>query len=150
MSIRRIVRAVPERTVFMECDVQDKFRKHIFKFDQLAHNAKRLAQFSKIMNIPLIATQQQKMGPIAPEVLAEHPDDVFLQEKASFSMLNDPVSAHLESLNKTNVVLYGLEAHVCMRQTAFDLLERDMDVHLVVDACSSMGHHDRNVGISSM
>ena len=58
MSLRRIVRAVPEHTVFMECDVQDKFRKHIFKFDQLAHNAKRLAQFSKIMQIPLIATQQ--------------------------------------------------------------------------------------------
>ena len=65
-------------------------------------------------------------------------------------MLNDPVSAHFESLKKTNVVLYGLEAHVCMRQTAFDLLEREINVHLVVDACSSMGHHDRNVGISSM
>ena len=37
-----------------------------------------------------------------------------------------------------------------MRQTCFDLLEKDYNVHLVVDACSSMNHHDRNVGIQSM
>ena len=90
------------------------------------------------------------MGPIAPEILAEHPENVFHNEKATFSMLNDPVAAHLASLKRKNVVLYGLEAHVCMRQTAFDLLELEHDVHLVVDACSSMGHHDRNVGIESM
>ena len=57
---------------------------------------------------------------------------------------------HLKSLNRDQVVLYGIEAHVCMRQTALDLLENDFGVHLVVDACSSMSTHDRNIGIQSM
>ena len=66
-------------------------------------------------------------------------------------MLEEPVIKHLEAQNGRNqIVLYGCEAHVCMRQTCFDLIERNYGVHLVVDACSSMNHHDRHVGIESM
>ena len=65
-------------------------------------------------------------------------------------MLEPPVLDHLKSLKRDQVVLYGIEAHVCMRQTCFDLLENDFGVHLVVDTCSSMNLHDRNIGIKSM
>ena len=66
-------------------------------------------------------------------------------------MLNDEVSAHLDSFNdRKSVCLYGVETHVCIRQTCLDLLEKNYDVHLVVDAVSSMKQHDRNVGIESM
>ena len=47
-------------------------------------------------------------------------------------------------------MLYGVEAHVCVKQTCFDLLDLGYDVTLVVDAISSMNWHDRNVGIESM
>lgn len=46
--------------------------------------------------------------------------------------------------------MYGVETHVCVKQTALDLLERNYDVHLVVDAASSMSYHDRNIGLESM
>ena len=62
-------------------------------------------------------------------------------------MLKPEVLAHLKSLNRTTVVLYGIEAHICMRQTALDLISHGFDVHIVVDCCSSMSHHDRHVGI---
>ena len=65
-------------------------------------------------------------------------------------MIEPPVLEYMRSLNRNQVVLYGIEAHVCMRQTCFDLLEHDFGVHLVVDTCSSMGLHDRNIGIKSM
>ena len=66
-------------------------------------------------------------------------------------MVDETVAAHLETLKGRNqAILYGLEAHVCIRQTALDLLERNYEVHLVVDACSSMNHYDRNVAIESL
>lgn len=65
-------------------------------------------------------------------------------------MLEKPVKEKLESLNRRKVVLYGIEGHVCVKQTCFDLLEGDYDVTLVVDAISSIGYHDRNIGIEAM
>ena len=53
-------------------------------------------------------------------------------------MINEDTIEHIESLKRKSVVLYGVEAHICMKQTCLDLLERNYDVHLVVDACSSM------------
>jgi len=68
-------------------------------------------------------------------------------------MLEKPVLDKLESLNtdkKKDVVIYGIEAHVCVKQTCFDLLEKNYNVTLVIDALSSMSYHDRTVAIEAM
>ena len=66
-------------------------------------------------------------------------------------MLEKPVWERIQSLTgRKKVVLYGIEAHVCVKQTCFDLLQRDYDVTLVIDAISSMGLHDRTLGIEAM
>ena len=81
----------------------------------------------------------------------EYPEGVFRHEKVMFSMLEDPVMKKLESHAPSNkIVLYGCEAHVCVKQTCFELLEKNYDVTLVIDAISSMGYHDRTVAIESM
>lgn len=65
-------------------------------------------------------------------------------------MLEEPVLNYLTSLKKNKVVLYGVETHVCVKQTALDLLERNYQVHLVVDTISSMNFHDRTIGIEAL
>ena len=65
-------------------------------------------------------------------------------------MLTTEVDEHFRELNRDTVVLYGCEAHICMKQTALDLLERNINVFVVVDACTSMQLQDRNTGIQSM
>ena len=75
---------------------------------------------------------------------------MFKYEKKRFSMLTEEIDQKLQDMKRRSIVIYGLEAHVCIRQTALDLLEKDFDVTLVVDACSSMSHGDRNTGIESM
>jgi nicotinamidase-related amidase len=63
-------------------------------------------------------------------------------------MIDAAVRPYVQSLAPRNcAVLYGVETHVCVRQTALDLLESGFDVHLVVDSVSSMNHHDRNIAI---
>jgi nicotinamidase-related amidase len=70
-------------------------------------------------------------------------------EKRLFSMLTPAVDVYLreECANRKHAVLFGIEAHVCVLQTALDLLERDYTVHLVVDGVSSQRELDRTVGI---
>ena len=65
-------------------------------------------------------------------------------------MVSAEVEAQLSHIEHKNVILYGMETHVCIRQTALDLLERDYDVHLVVDAVDSVSQHDRNVALASI
>jgi len=134
----------------MECDIQVKLAKHIKGYEAVALNAARLAQVAKIMNIPVIATEQKNFGAIDPLITAHHHEGVKHFVKSTFSMLDGNVLPYFESLKRNQVVLYGAETHVCVKQTALDLLERNYDVHLVVDAVSSMNYHDRNIGLESM
>ena len=87
------------------------------------------------------------MAPNVKSYFSSAKSSYVLLFSSSFELfvLNGDVFGYLVLL--TNVVLYGVEAHVCMKQTCYDLLERDYAVHLVIDACSSMNHHDRNAGI---
>ena len=155
---KKLFRLLPQNTIFFECDIQSKFTsKHIKNGKSVVHNARRLAITAKIFKIPIISTMQvpKIFGTTAEEIAEiyekEYPEGVFRHEKVMFTMLEAPVMNKLESLAPRNkIVLYGCESHVCVKQTCFDLLEKDYDVTLVVDAISSMGYHDRTVGIEAM
>ena len=154
-GMKSFTRLTCKNTVFMECDIQQKLGKFIQKNDTVVHNAKRLTQVSQITSIPVIATCHVKknfgdIDAIITEVT--HPGRTVF-DKSLFSMIEPPVEAYLDKLKDKHVdqvVLYGVEAHVCVKQTCLDLLERGYGVHLVIDAISSMNQHDRNVGIESM
>ncbi len=86
----------------------------------------------------MISTKQVNFGPTSELITKHHFDGVKVWEKKTFSMINSDTLPYLESLKRKSVVLYGVEAQICMKQTCLDLLQRDYDVHVVVDACSSM------------
>ena len=70
-------------------------------------------------------------------------------------MMTDQVSTHLHSLAKQQIILCGVEAHVCIQQTVLDLLSNNdedgtYEVFLVVDAISSQRCHDRSVALERM
>lgn len=153
---KKLFRLAPKEVLFLECDIQDKFIKHVQLGPSVVHNARRLAQTAQIFKIPVISTQQlpKIFGPTVKEIdeiYQSSPDLVFRYEKTDFSMLEKPVWDRIQSTpERKKIVLYGIESHVCVKQTCFDLLERDYQVTLVVDAISSMSLHDRTVGIEAM
>mmetsp|Transcript_5602 Transcript_5602/g.9643 ORF Transcript_5602/g.9643 Transcript_5602/m.9643 type:complete len:217 (-) Transcript_5602:64-714(-) len=153
---KAIQRLAPQTTLFLECDIQQKLAPHLIKNATMVHNAKRLAQMSHVLDIPVIATRHvaKNFGDIDAEIGAVSKENRKVFDKSLFSMLEEPVLLHIEELGgvkqRQDVVLYGAEAHVCIKQTCFDLLEKGFNVHLVIDAITSMNHHDRNVGIESM
>ncbi|CDW79716.1 isochorismatase hydrolase [Stylonychia lemnae] len=129
----------------------------IRNFDTVSHNAQRLGKMASLFGIPLISTAQtaKVFGPTIKEL-----NDVYATfpetnkpaqfEKITFSMIDEQVRKHFSQFEKSSVVLYGVEAHICVKQTCLDLLDMGYDVHLVIDSVSSMSYHDRTVGIESL
>eukprot|EP00735_Rhodelphis_limneticus_P008791 TRINITY_DN2277_c0_g1::TRINITY_DN2277_c0_g1_i1::g.6680::m.6680 TRINITY_DN2277_c0_g1::TRINITY_DN2277_c0_g1_i1::g.6680 ORF type:complete len:240 (-),score=67.37,sp/B5X0W9/ISOC1_SALSA/48.62/3e-53,Isochorismatase/PF00857.15/5.8e-25 TRINITY_DN2277_c0_g1_i1:508-1227(-) len=139
-----------DNTIFFLCDIQERFRPLIHKFPVVVHGANMLVDGAKALQVPIIATEQypKALGHIVSEINME---GVAVFEKTLFSMCIPEVCQRLEALPKVrNVVLFGIEAHVCILQTALDLQEKGYHVMLVLDAVSSQRPLDRETAIKRM
>lgn len=130
----------------MVIDVQEKIFSTLHEQTETEANIVRLVRGTDVLNIPVVWTEQYPRGlgrtlPSIREVLRGH----TVLEKLSFSCFGDPqVRDRIESLKRKEALLCGIEAHVCVYQTAVDLLDRGYGVHVVTDAVMSRkkGNHD--------
>ncbi|CAG5123516.1 unnamed protein product [Candidula unifasciata] len=128
------------QTVLFVCDMQERFRPAVKFFNEIAEVSGRLTEASRILGIPLIVTEQypKGLGSTVPEVNISNAVGIF--PKTKFSMLIPEVDEKMRALcggNVHHVILCGVEAHVCIQQTVIDLLNRDIEVHVLADAVSS-------------
>jgi len=160
MSLRAARRVVgqlsPSESVLLLCDVQERFRPLIHKMETVINTTKFMTSVARSLDIPIVATEQypKVFGPTISDALADPAElgtsrlPVF--EKKKFSMLTEECAKHLSSLGRTTYLLVGIEAHVCLQQTALDLLEGGNDVHVVVDGVSSQRTYDREIALRRM
>ncbi|KAK7788883.1 hypothetical protein R5R35_013449 [Gryllus longicercus] len=133
-------------TAFFLCDLQEKFRPAMLHFDQIVEVSNKLVQTSRILGVPLVVTEQNPngLGRTVSELDVKHAVGVY--PKTRFSMLTPEVSSLIDALcggHLQCVVLFGVEAHVCVEQTAAELTARGLQVHVVADACTSRSQEDR-------
>mmetsp|Transcript_10465 Transcript_10465/g.21788 ORF Transcript_10465/g.21788 Transcript_10465/m.21788 type:complete len:251 (+) Transcript_10465:73-825(+) len=151
---RSIGKLKPENTVFLLCDIQERFRPLIWRGETIVRTANYMTSVAKALDIPVVITQQytKAFGETVEDVFAdqEHFKSCKMFEKKNFSMCTEEVKGHLNSLNKKSVVLFGIEAHVCLQQTCLDLLEEGADVHLIADGVSSQQPYDREIALKRM
>ena len=131
-------------------DVQDKLLKAIPRSDRLVWNIRRLIDGATVLGVPVIATEQYPQGlGSTNSQLAERL--TIVHEKRSFSCARcTAVDEFLRNLNVRQVLLCGIESHVCVLQTAMDLLTAGYEVYLAVDAIRSRRRHDQRVAIRRM
>ncbi|MPC32713.1 isochorismatase domain-containing protein 2-like [Portunus trituberculatus] len=140
----RLGKLIPQNTCLFLCDLQEKFRNSIQYFPQIVEVSGRLLKAFSLLELPVVATEQYPKGlgnTVAELSIAEHNVPVF--DKTKFSMCLPPIQNIIKDKEVKSVVLCGIEAHVCVQQTALDLLESGIEVHVVVDACSSRSMTDR-------
>ncbi len=139
-------------------------------------NAIRLAKLAELLQVPLFVTEHNpsKLGHSAPELSAVWgPSGARVLNKMQFSAVEEglgewlrpppkPVQGNARSLPKhlqkpaqtgeerATIVLAGCEAHVCLLQTALDLLEDEFDVWVVTDACSSRTERNRDAAFDRL
>ena len=131
-------------------DVQKKLMERIKDRDQIVAGIVRLVEAARILGMPVQATEHypKGIGPTVPELDCRLPDRA---EKLSFSCCGLPeVTGPLESLGVRNVLLAGIETHVCVQQTALDLLAHGFGVYAAVDAIGSSRAIDREVALRRM
>jgi nicotinamidase-related amidase len=138
------------RTALAVIDVQEAFRPAVLDFDRVAQNVAVLVQAARTLGLPVLVTEQypRGLGATVPEV-AEHLEDIPRIEKVCFSAVEaDGFEPALGE--RDQVLLCGIESHVCVNQTAEDLLAGDREVHVAQDAVSSRTAENRDLGLHKM
>lgn len=149
----RIGRLTAKNTALLVCDVQERFRPLIQAWDTVEYAAITLSKAARLLNLPaVICTEQypKALGHTIPTVTAAFPENANTYEKALFSMLIPEVLDQLKAAEIKSVILCGIEAHVCVQQTALDCLDMGMDVHVVADGVSSQRVEDRIFALKRM
>jgi nicotinamidase-related amidase len=128
-----------ENSALVIVDAQEVFLKPIKVRDFIVENIRLLVQVAKQLEIPVLATTQnaEKLGGLAPEI-AESIGDAPVVDKLCFSCLaSESFAQHLQATGRSQVVIVGVEAHICVLQTALDMLKAGYAVHVPYDAVAS-------------
>jgi nicotinamidase-related amidase len=145
-ATRRIVR---EKAALAVIDIQEKLLPAIHEKERVVQNATRLIHGAAVLGVPIVATEQYRkgIGPTVPEVAAEIPDFAPI-EKLAFSCWGaDGFVKALQTNGASDVILCGIEAHVCVAQTCLELLDHGLRPFVVADAVSSRTPENHRIGI---
>lgn len=130
-------------------DVQEKLMPVIHDRDEVVLNTARLVKFCSIVGIPVVFTEQQKLGPTLPAV-REGVGDFNAIEKVHFNcFLNPEFSDAVTCTGRQTIVLTGVESHICVAQTAISAVSR-WNVHVISDAVSSRSPANKAVALARM
>jgi len=154
----RVTRLVATQSMLFICDIQELFRPLIFKSATVIDRTSLLTKVSRTLDIPIVVTRQypKVFGATCLEIQAELDkvkDKAMVADfaKTQFSMLTPEVREHCATLaDREKVIMCGIESHVCLLQTALDLLDSGREVHVVCDAASSQRAHDRTVAMKRL
>jgi nicotinamidase-related amidase len=138
-----------EDCVLVIIDVQEKLVPAVSDKEKVIENVLRLARFANIMKLPMVVTEQEKLGNTIPEINKEL-EYAYRINKVHFNCFfcND-FSDWINKLGKSTLILAGLEAHICVAQTAIFALPR-FNVHIIGDAISSRVRENHIVSIERM
>lgn len=139
-------------TVLVIVDVQGKLAQLMADRETLFANLQRMVRGAQVLDIPVIWVEQypEKLGPTIPELTALLPD-IEPISKMSFSCAKNPqFSTTLTRLGKRQVLVVGMEAHVCVYQTAVDLVDEGYQVEVVEDAIGARIASNKGVGVRKM
>lgn len=140
-------------SVLVVVDVQEAFRSAIPDFALIVSRIAMAVRGFSILDVPILVTEQypKGLGHTAEEVSLSFPDGFEVVEKSTFSAYGEPVFIdRLAATNRKQVVLCGMETHICVSHTVQDLVSQAYDVHLLTDCLGSRFEHDRAAGISKM
>ena len=141
-----------ENTVLLIIDIQERILKVIHEYERVIENNLKLIKGMKILNVPIIYTEQypKGLGPTA-DILRRELDGIEAVQKMSFSCSGaEELFENLKKKNIKTVVVTGIESHVCVLQTALDLMANGFSVQLAYDAVSSRRESDYKVALERM
>jgi nicotinamidase-related amidase len=137
-----------ERAALVVIDVQEAFAKAVEGFDDVAAQTAILVQGAKVLGLPVLVTEQYPRGlGDTVEAVRETLGEVERLPKTVFSAVQ---AEGFDLEGRDQALVCGVEAHVCVSQTAHDLLAGGVEVHVAVDAVGSRTAANRELGLRKM
>jgi len=141
-----------QRSLLLIIDVQGKLATLMHDTDAYLAHLKIMIQGAKILGLPILWAEQlpDKLGPTVAEIADLMPD---LQPIAKYSFScfgNDQLRQALLASGRNQVLLTGIETHICVYQTALDLLRMQKEAHIVCDAVGSRTTINKALGLDKM
>jgi nicotinamidase-related amidase len=141
-----------DNTVVVVVDVQEKLAAVMSERERLVDSLDRLVRGVRVLGLPVIWLEQNpaRLGPTVPEVAAGL-QGLAPIAKMTFSCCDsDEFSRALEASGRRQVLIAGIEAHICVTMTALDLRARGYEVHVVSDAVSSRTQANRELALARL
>jgi nicotinamidase-related amidase len=141
------------RSALLIIDMQEAFRANIPDFDRYANRVAIAARGALLLNVPIIVTEQypKGLGHTASEILEVLPANLDIVEKTTFSSCGaKQFQAQLARPQTNQILVAGIEAHICVNQTVHDLLASGLQVHLLTDCIASRKETDRIAALQKM
>jgi len=154
MSVKNKFMLQPEKAVLIVIDVQERLCAAMDQnvLSQLTRNTGILLESAKELAVPVIFTEQyvKGLGSTLAELKQRVPA-VSCYEKMSFSCCgNEAFVKQLKDSGRTQIIISGMETHVCVLQTVFDLLDAGFEVHVVKDAVMSRSNDNKQTAMEAM
>ena len=141
-----------QNSFLLVIDVEGKLAFLMHEREKLFRNITKLIEACRILDIPIIFTEQvpEKIGQTVPEIL-----DLLKNEspvvKASFSCCGSISFLNkLKRFKRKQIIVTGIETHVCVYQTVYDLLAQKFEIQVVADAVSSRGLENKQTALERM
>lgn len=142
----------PENSLLVVVDVQGKLASLMIDRENLYKNIAAVIEAANVLSMPIFYTEQapEKIGGTIPEI-AKHFKKAKHFTKKTFSCCGEEdFLAALKASGRKNIILAGIETHVCVYQTARDLLAKKYHVYAVADAIASRKPTDKHFGLNRM
>ena len=144
-------RLTPQNAALVVIDVQEKLMNIMPRRDEMIASIEKLIGAARILKLPTLVTAQytKGLGPVCKEI-TEATTGITPMEKTAFSCCgSEEFMRAMKDLRRQRIILCGIEAHVCVQQTAIDLM-KDYFVYVVADAIGSRHRHDHKVAVERL
>lgn len=138
-----------EDSILVIIDVQERLVPVIANHEKMIASIVKLVRFAKIVGLPVIIVEQEKLGPTVREIKKELPDCVPVTKMTFSAARQSEFAKKLDGLSRSNIILTGIETHICIMQTALELLP-DFNIHIISDAVSSRSLENKNIALQRL
>ena len=141
-----------ENTILVLIDYQERLFPAMHDKETLLDNVLKLVKGVNALGVPVLLTEQypKGLGPTLPQIKELLPEVMPLEKTCFDSLSEDNFSAALKASARKQVLLAGIEAHICVYQTALSLARSGYQVQVVDDCCSSRSLHNKEIAMFKM
>jgi len=138
-----------ETTQVLVIDIQEKLLNAVFNKEIVEKKSRILVKVAEILGLPITVTEQYPQG--LGESIEGIKENAKTFVKTAFNALEDAELLNvLKETNRNQIIVFGIETHICVHQTVANLLEQGFDVTVVSDACGSRSEIEYQQALSCM